>query len=177
MGGLLTINFFNGQCSKVRQAMKTRRMRILKRPPGIIVHHSAGRRNATVEAVRRYCMDVRKMQDIAYHICIRQCGSEWQREQGRSLKYYGEHCKGKQNYIGVAVFGNYEETTLPEDARSCLVATLADLCSEYGFHPFFNIFRHKDFKASTDCPGDDIISQWGSIINAVTGRIPFGGQA
>lgn len=118
----------------------------------IIVHHTATRPDASVEAIRQAHLR-RGWKDIGYHLLIRN-GARW---KGRPLDAVGSHAPGwNHRSVGVALVGDYSEAPPPLDQLAQLHATLGWLLGRY---PGARILRHDQAMAEvgdpdhTDCPG------------------------
>jgi N-acetylmuramoyl-L-alanine amidase len=96
---------------------------------------------------------------IGYHYGIFPDGRV---EQGRPEHCIGSHAHGFNNYIGIAVIGDFSSKDNPKGEKSPTLPTqeqvqaLVELCrrlqSRYGI-PIDHILRHQDV-ARTECPGD-----------------------
>jgi hypothetical protein len=104
------------------------------RPIGrIIVHHSAGRSDETVAAIRRFHTAKppagRGWSDIGYHYIVRLDGDRWQVEPGRAVERVGSHDEGQNaDSIGVCLLGDYTGGyPVPPLAWAALVELVSDL--------------------------------------------------
>lgn len=141
------------------------------KPKGIVVHHTVGSETATVDEIDRYHRVARGFSMIGYHHLIRCARYGWQPEEGRPERYRGAHCRGKQDHLGVAVAGNYEEAQISDEALNCLIDFLAELCVSHGF-TVNDITYHQQHKKKTQCPGRYIIARWTDILEEVAARLP-----
>lgn len=146
-------------------------------PRGIVVHHTAGRPDATVAELDAVHREERRYTQIGYHYVVHLAHGEWAVESGRPAWSRGAHCPGRQDWLGVAVAGDYSTSTLPTAAEHRLVLTLAVLCAEYGLDPRTQVQPHRWVAARrTECPGEGVLVAWQRIIDAVADRLPVAGQ-
>jgi hypothetical protein len=130
-------------------------------PARIVLHHSAEptaseyRGARTILDIQSFHMDTRRFDDIGYHFLI---GPDAAVYEGRPVSVTGAHVEGKNSgSIGICIVGDYRNDRDPL-SLSC-IAALADLLewliSAFRCHPR-ELYGHKDFKPSTECPGDQI---------------------
>lgn len=130
-------------------------------PVRIVLHHSAVptareyRGAISVRQIQDFHMDTRNFDDIGYHFVL---GPEGALYEGRPISTVGAHAEGKNaGSIGICVIGDYRKDRDPLTLSA--IATLADLIrwliSAYRLHPK-EIYGHKDFKRTTECPGDQL---------------------
>jgi N-acetylmuramoyl-L-alanine amidase len=123
----------------------------------IIIHHTAGNPQDTVEQIRKYHKEQRGWSDIGYHYCIRQTpGEPVTVELGRPKEQIGAHSQGENHdSIAVCVFGNWVSTPLPQAQKSVLLGVLVALCKQYKLG-VSQVFGHKECPGeATACPGFD----------------------
>jgi hypothetical protein len=132
---------------------------------GIVVHHTAGPKDQSVQAIREYHVRERGWQDIGYHFVITKVDGKWSVCRGRPTTKHGSHCIGHNDCIGVAVCGNYESDEFEPEAESVLVSLLVRLCVGYDLNTS-RISPHKDL-AITLCPGKNLMSRWTYILQLV----------
>jgi N-acetylmuramoyl-L-alanine amidase len=136
-------------------------------PAGIIIHHSATRYYATIQAIGS-AHESRgfgtfywgKTYYIGYHYIILGDGTVL---ATRPEHLRGAHARGYNSYIGICLIGNFssKENLHGEKGLRKPTATqmrsLYDLCNQirrrYGF-PLSQIRRHSDVNKDTECPGD-----------------------
>ena len=130
---------------------------------GIIVHHSAGPTNETVDAVRAFHTAPppkgRGWSDIAYHLYLYQLPSgAWTVAQGRRFESEGAHDQGQNTgTLGVCIAGDYTKGPVDPDAWTLLVATVASLCRRFSLASV-NVEGHRENEPKetpTACPGFD----------------------
>lgn len=143
------------------------------RPKGIILHHTVTRKDASARLIRKNHMEKRRFKDIGYHFLIRlsRRRGEWIVETGRPCWMRGAHCPGHQDWIGVAVAGDYEEHDLPLAALAHLKAILAQLCAEYELRPKAQVKPHREFR-KTLCPGSKFMARFKEIIDYLDMNLP-----
>ena len=99
----------------------------------------------SVEAIRRYHVDVRGFSDIGYHYVVQPNG---ERCSGRLIDRKGAHVLGDNDHsIGVCMVGNWDEA-IPTRDDPQLMATgelLARLCYLYGIEPMtYGLLLHRE---------------------------------
>ncbi|MDO8683249.1 MAG: peptidoglycan recognition family protein [Armatimonadota bacterium] len=154
--------------------------RLQRRPPGIIVHHSASPPRAMGRIIDAAALDRMhahrgfskcykgKVYHIGYHFVILQDGAV---QAGRPIGCRGAHTHGREIYnrhIGICLVGNFSSAANRNGSQGPIRPTkaqlraLAKLCSslmdEYGIKTA-NIKRHRDVN-QTECPGDRFPYRW-----------------
>lgn len=119
-----------------------------------MVHHTATRRDAKLEDIRRFHVEERGWGNVGYHYLIEEDGSI---EVGRHESMVGAHAAGQNAHsIGVGVVGdNTDFSRLWTDRqRLALRGLVEDLCRRY---PAAVVKGHRDLEgAKTLCPGLDL---------------------
>jgi N-acetylmuramoyl-L-alanine amidase len=140
-------------------------------PVGIILHHSAvlpGEQTVTVDMDeldsfhRQRGFDIRCQgheYHVAYHYLVMPDGSV---KKGRPDRCEGAHARGYNEYIGIAVVGDFSSADNPRGDKGAIRPTaqqmraLSELCRElmrrYDI-PLQRVLRHSDV-GRTRCPGD-----------------------
>lgn len=121
----------------------------------IIVHCTATKEgnDTTVEAIRKYHVNVRHFADIGYHYVIRLDGTIC---EGRSVHQAGAHCLGhNSNSIGVCYVGGLDSQGKAKDTRTAqqkaaLVWLVKALMETYKL-PTSRVYGHYQF-ANKACP-------------------------
>ena len=127
---------------------------------GIIVHHTAtNSRTTSVEAInkghkaRRFYLSARGSY-VGYHYVIDSTGKI---TQTRDDDEEGCHTRGyNKNYIGIGLFGNFDEERLTQAQKDSLSGLIEKLRGRYGIS-YANIKGHSDIKP-TACPGNYLYS-------------------
>ena len=141
------------------------------RPAGIIIHHTAsdGTRNGHLLDAAAVDADHAskgwgttykgRTYHIAYHYLILADGKL---EPGRPEGAPGAHTRGRSDYLGVCLVGNFSSRDNPDGRMKpdrptpaqmeALAALIRELMHRYDF-TIEDIHRHRDF-SQTDCPGD-----------------------
>jgi hypothetical protein len=89
---------------------------------------------------------------IGYHFIIARDGRVF---EGRPIAYQGAHAGNSEVNrfnIGVCLIGDFEHHAVPRLQRDTLAVVLDRLRADYGI-PRQQVFGHKHFKPSTECPG------------------------
>lgn len=115
-----------------------------------------------VRAIYRYHTVSRGWGDMGYNYLIDPLGNIYEGRYGGD-KVIGAHslCYN-HGVLGIAILGRYDTEPIPEPAHQALIKLIAAKSKEHGIDPegvsdfrgkrLFNIFAHRDIKATT-CPG------------------------
>ena len=138
---------------------------------GIILHHTVTANHATVADIDKM-HKARGFLGVGYHYLVRYDPDleTWHYQVGRDVHELGAHCHGKNDWIGVAVAGNYHLHELPDGARYVLVELLAELCATHDIEPQY-IHEHRLY-ANTLCPGRYIVGELPSIRAGLNAILP-----
>lgn len=121
---------------------------------GLMIHHTATSKQATVEVIRKL-HKARGWDDVGYHYLVMiDLAGRGHLKEGRSTKYVGAHAgvaKYNENYIGLAVMGNYSENSMGEQLYQDVLAAAVHICKKYQMK---SVLGHRDIKA-TQCPGNN----------------------
>ena len=148
----------------------------MRRWKGVVLHHTAGRRDASASDIDHMHRTERGFRAIGYNYLVRYNSLRlaWEVQDGRPLTMDGAHCPGaNKTHIGVAVAGDYCEERVPEHALSVLVMLLTDLCVTHGIATK-DIIPHSD-RRPTECPGDQMRAKLVSIRERVESLLPIAG--
>lgn len=133
----------------------------------LIVHHTAGRMDETVDDIRALHVNVNKWNDIGYHYLVQwdiagKGGTKGKGylKQGRPDTKSGAHAgvtKWNNCAIGLCIIGYFHPGTqisvkLTEAQYQDVLAACVRLCRKYGI-PAEHVLGHRDVK-HTACPGD-----------------------
>jgi hypothetical protein len=141
-----------------------------RQPDHVVVHHTAGENTSdfSLAAAFRHShwiqdlhMDVNGWIDSGQQLTISR-GGYLMEGRNLSLRAIGErqHVVGAQtaghnsHTIGIENEGNYVSASVPPSLFAALVRTCAWLCDSYGLDPHQAIVGHRDYVATTVCPGD-----------------------
>lgn len=122
----------------------------------IIVHHSAGPKTESMEAIRRYHIEERAYTDIAYHVVL----ERGRVRLGRPWWLIGAHDMGENTTsIGICVVGDYRpgHDEFGEWRWGQLVTLCADFCEWFDL-PAAKVYGHRENEppeTPTECPGFD----------------------
>jgi N-acetylmuramoyl-L-alanine amidase len=124
-----------------------------------IIVHQSDTTDGTVEAIRRYHVEVKKWKDIGYHYVVYNDASV---HKGRPNSEVGAHCEGNNaTSIGICVIGKGAALPLGEGYMTKEKwAALLKLCYEvmqaYGVS-YTRVFGHREMpsgkKQGKTCPG------------------------
>jgi len=114
----------------------------------VVVHHSAGPRDQSIEEIRSFHVDTRGWLDIGYHFVIR-LGLLY---TARPLYVIGAHCRHRNaRSVGVCVLGDYSSSAPEPQDRRALLQLLAHLLELW---PGAEILGHVEAQSDlTACPG------------------------
>lgn len=135
----------------------------------IVVHHSAGKDTAQLEAKGIEDWHVGKgWRGIGYHFLVENVGGRASVVLGRPLRFRGSHAKGANfDSVGVCVVGNFNATSPGDDVLAALVSLLADLCTVFGLTELALVPHQDAGTTATECPGDNLMAQWDEITTEV----------
>lgn len=133
-------------------------------PPGdyttIVIHHSGNGGETDPKQIQNQHMDKKGFDDIGYHFMIDPRGVIY---EGRSLDTKGSHVEGANTgKVGILIMGDFQpggfldfsddKPTAEQLTKAAeLIEALKDL-----YPTITTLGGHKDFKPSTECPGDDL---------------------
>lgn len=136
----------------------------------VIIHHTADNNSiqegrspeSIMRSIYTYHANTKGWGDIGYHFVIAPDGSIFEGKAGGDFVIGGHTYCGNTKTLGVALMGNFEETTPPEKQLKALYALLKVLSEKYNidlsgsntFHGIHSstLLGHQDF-VSTACPG------------------------
>ena len=120
----------------------------------IVIHHTAGPADQSVESIHNYHKRERGWLGIGYNVIQTEDG-QW--HAGRGLDKQGAHATGyNDTSIGISLIGNFEATDLPDHRWDSLVRMCRYLMDRYGLVSE-DVVGHGELPgASTACPGVDM---------------------
>ena len=120
----------------------------------IVVHHTAGATDQSVESIHNYHKRERKWIGIGYNL-IQTDDGEW--HAGRGLDKQGAHASGyNDTSIGICLTGNFDVNSVPDDRWRSLVKMCRYLMERYGLTSE-DVVGHRELPgAATACPGLDM---------------------
>lgn len=124
---------------------------------GVVVHHSAGAPDLTVEEVDREHR-ARGFSGIGYHWLVHLERDTWIVSPGRPEGIVGAHDLGQNiGTIGVCVAGDYTRGPVPPEAWRQLVLLVVWLCARYRLsaEAVEGHREHEPRTTPTACPGFD----------------------
>lgn len=136
-----------------------------KHTRAVVLHHTQGRREATVGQIRAFHMEDRGWADIGYHYLVRLgrvCAARPVALEGAHA--YCKHVGKGRNHdtIGVAITGDLREGWPPEEDMVAVANLIRALRETWG--PL-EILSHGEVMAElghpehTDCPGSDWVEE------------------
>jgi hypothetical protein len=135
----------------------------------VIIHHSAfyeDSDSSTVEAIQTLHRNDRGWADVAYHFMVGRTGAIY---QGRDWTVRGTHVDSyNMGSLGVCLLGNFMHEH-PSEAQITSTRRLL-LWVAYRLQLTY-IATHRDFNASTLCPGDNLFSRLPELAAAANLRI------
>jgi len=129
----------------------------------LVVHHSATP-SGNVETFRRYHVDERGYDDVAYHyvICNGNGGPDGEVQQGRPLEKVGAHAYGANaQSVGICLVGDFMKSRPTAKQWQSLIDLCQSLMVELNI-PASNVIGHKEVPKffnvvhPTNCPGDNL---------------------
>lgn len=116
----------------------------------LVLHTTAGSRDATVEDVRRYHVEHRGFADVGYHYVVRYDGEV---QAGRPADKQGAHALGYNGCsLGVALVGHHDRHRPSQEQWDAAIDLLALLCHRYDV-PVWRVIGHRETDAAKSCPG------------------------
>jgi hypothetical protein len=144
-------------------------VRPLSQPQYLVIHHSAGPDNQTVDQIAAYHVNSRGWGGIGYHFVIDQAGKVW---------YVGDLSTARANVanmnhlvVGICLIGNFTAGRMPtaaqlRSAHLLCAHLLFETPAMSGVNGWEDIVPHNKF-TSTACPGDSWNSYRGQIVSPV----------
>lgn len=120
---------------------------------GVVIHHTQTEDTSGLDFkdIKRYHIVEKGKRDIGYHFLIEKVEGEYIVIRGRRLLMDGAHTKGYNNYLGVALVGDFNKYSPTDTQYQLLALLIEELCSIYGI-PYNKIYEHRELN-DTDCPG------------------------
>jgi N-acetylmuramoyl-L-alanine amidase len=128
----------------------------------LMIHHSDGPPDQTVEAIRRYHVQTRGWRDVGYHYLLQRDGEgRGHLKRGRSDAYAGAHCDGPGGWnskaLGVCVIGTFHpglphSEKMTEELYQDVLGAVLHLMGKYSI-PATHLTCHREHD-TTSCPGD-----------------------
>jgi hypothetical protein len=141
----------------------------------IVIHHSGRSAETDPQAIQRKHMNKNGWDDVGYHFMVGPLGQIY---EGRRLIYKGSHTEGANTgKIGILVMGNFEKEFLgflggsPSKMQIDKVTRLA-IALKGLFRTLAILGGHKDFKSTTECPGNQLYPLLDGIRKATGLRAP-----
>ncbi len=117
----------------------------------LVLHTTAGRRDADADAIRRYHVEHRGWADIGYHYVVLDSGEA---QAGRSSNRQGAHALGFNDCsLGVAMVGHHDHHRPSPAQWDTTIDLLALLCYRYDV-PTRRVIGHRETGAPKTCPGE-----------------------
>jgi hypothetical protein len=160
---------------------------IIRAPDHLVVHHMAFPNStdyslAHAFQLSRDCqnlhMDTNGWSDTGQQLTISRGGYVME-GRNRSLEAIGKGANvlGAQvanengHTLGIENEGTYITELPPAALWNALVTTLAWLCDDYGLDPHSSIVGHRDYNATTQCPGDALYARLPQLRDDVAGAL------
>lgn len=129
-------------------------MAIMRKPKGIIIHHSLTKDGRTLDwdAIRRYHINVNGWDDVGYHAGVERFNNQLVCKAGRSIAKTGAHTIGHNDYIGICIVGNFDETVPDDQLLRYTACVVAGFLRTYSYLTLEDVHRHHEY-ATKSCPG------------------------
>ena len=133
----------------------------MNKPEYIIIHHSATADGTLSdwEAIRKYHMQVKGFQDVAYNWGIDRIQGKPIIQRGRPEAEVGAHALGfNAQSVGICIVGTYDVMPLEDDKRELLYWLIRDIRGRYSI-PTAHIIGHREtyplrgVPVEKSCPG------------------------
>lgn len=125
----------------------------------VVIHHSGRSGEVSPIIVQSKHMNKRGWDDVGYHFMIAPSGQIY---EGRRLYYKGSHTENANTgKVGILIMGNFEREFLgllggsPAAAQLSAAKRLINGLKQQ-FPSLTILGGHKDFKAGTECPGNQL---------------------
>lgn len=126
----------------------------------VVIHHSGLSGEDDPQKIQSKHMDKNKWDDIGYHFIVDDAGTIY---EGRSLVFKGSHTENANTgKIGILVAGNFEKMLwgifggTPSAHQVIAVKALIRALKSQLFPALLVLGGHKDFKKTTECPGNQL---------------------
>jgi hypothetical protein len=137
-------------------------------PVKMTIHHTdtpSSNPAARVRQIQDYHRNQNRWCDIGYHFLVDEQGVVY---EGRKISIMGAHAGGANTgNIGIALIGSYENAEPSAAQLSSTAKLVAELSSKFSIPLSRSTVKgHREFGASTDCPGARLYQKLASIIEA-----------
>jgi hypothetical protein len=127
----------------------------------IVIHHSGNGGITDPLEIEEEHMGDKGWDDVGYHYMVRPNGSIY---EGRFLAFKGSHVEAaNSNKIGILVMGDFEANIWDDDDEVTAQQWTATIALVKTLKKYFTkitlLGGHKDYKPSTECPGDILYGQ------------------
>jgi hypothetical protein len=135
----------------------------------VVIHHSGRSGETDPKKIQNLHMDKNGWDDVGYHFMISPDGNVY---EGRRLYYKGSHTElANTKKVGILVMGNFEKEYWffggePNPGQILLLILLGRALTKQ-FATLTTLGGHKDFKKSTECPGNQLYPRLDDIRKAV----------
>jgi hypothetical protein len=125
----------------------------------IVIHHSGNRGRKEPKSIQDFHMDESKFDDVAYQYLVLPDGTI---AEGRYLAHKGAaNAAVNTGKIGILVAGDFHPEVLDFDDEEPTVSQLSTVPALVNtlrreFPAIKKLVGHRDIKADTECPGDDL---------------------
>lgn len=137
----------------------------------VILHHTEGRPQATVEQIDRLHRERGFPGGIGYHAIVRLGpGMLWHTEPGRPIDTVGAHAPGwNRRSVGIAIAGTYLTREPPQVVAEIVLGLVVELRSLYG--PL-RVLSHREAMAEVGRPGHTDCPGLGGWVDWIRDRLP-----
>ncbi|ADO75680.1 N-acetylmuramoyl-L-alanine amidase [Stigmatella aurantiaca DW4/3-1] len=131
----------------------------------VVIHHSGNGGETNPKEIESKHMTEKGWEDVGYHYLIPPSGVIY---EGRDLRYKGSHVeKANTQKIGILVMGDFESNWWDADdeptAAQLTSAGELILTLKLEFKTLTLLGGHRDYKTTTECPGDIMYKQLGTL--------------
>lgn len=121
----------------------------------LVLHHSAtvDGVGTSINAIRRYHIDVHKWIDLGYHGVIELVGSEFELFCGRPWHLVGAHAPGHNaDSLGICLVGNFDTDHIPVMQWNKALEVCRDLMIVFNIDRS-KVLGHREATPQRTCPG------------------------
>ena len=128
-------------------------MRTRKKTTKIVIHHSASKKNTSVDRIRKWHVEDNGWSDIGYHYIVN--GETGKVSKARDIHRQGAHCPTWNSHsVGICLTGNYENDHVCKVAWTALLSLVEFIQITYGL-TWEDVQTHRE-GGKTACPGKNL---------------------
>lgn len=130
----------------------------------VVIHHSGNGGETDPKQIEKKHMVDRKWDDVGYHYLITPNGTIY---EGRHLAFKGSHVElANTGKIGILIMGDFESQWWDDDddpSKEQLDSAVSLITTLKSHFALTALGGHKDYKADTECPGNELYGKLGDL--------------